>query len=275
VFKGVVYKKVPRTPAKHHRNHPRSLCMAAKQGPNVLFCMTNRTKCIPLVSVMGAIAFHMSRDGVMHVSHGGGRNAKRRCCDSQQETKVGAERHPLHPIHKLPSSHVNDIDQLLPLVAEVMRQDPTGTPRRPAPACLSVCLYVCLHVCVCPPAPVGLSVCLPAPACRARGTVWFAPAPRGRSCCVNGVATARGARSPQVVREGHSVLIFCAGRRQCECTARMVADLLPHALGDAAAAAFAAAAPCRQAAAAKLLEATGGFCTDGLQNVFLRGAHAV
>jgi succinyl-CoA synthetase alpha subunit len=30
----------------------RIACMAAKQGPNVLFCIPNRTKCILLVSVM-------------------------------------------------------------------------------------------------------------------------------------------------------------------------------------------------------------------------------
>jgi hypothetical protein len=32
------------------------LCMAAKQGPNVLFCMPSRTKCIKLVSLMQGCA---------------------------------------------------------------------------------------------------------------------------------------------------------------------------------------------------------------------------
>jgi hypothetical protein len=38
-------------------NEMRILSLAAEQGPNVLFCIPNRTKCILLSSVMSSVAF--------------------------------------------------------------------------------------------------------------------------------------------------------------------------------------------------------------------------
>jgi hypothetical protein len=46
------------------RPEMRILCMAAKHGPNALFCMPNTTKCILLVSVMLGDGQRIAADGV-------------------------------------------------------------------------------------------------------------------------------------------------------------------------------------------------------------------